>query len=210
MIKVCITDDHELIREGFKKLIDREEDITLIGEARSGAETIEILAANQCDVVVLDINLPDKNGLEVLKDILTLFPKTKVLILSMYPEERYAGRALKNGASGYITKDSAPVEMIGAVRKIKQGGQYISEALAEQLVSSYKGKWNAAPHENLSDREFEILLRLGKGKSVKDISEELNLSSNTVNTYKRRIFEKMQFASKAELIQYVLRQGLAE
>ena len=210
MIKVCITDDHELIREGFKKLIDREEDITLIGEARSGAETIEILAANQCDVVVLDINLPDKNGLEVLKDILTLFPKTKVLILSMYPEERYAGRALKNGASGYITKDSAPVEMIGAVRKIKQGGQYISEALAEQLVSSYKGKWNAAPHENLSDREFEILLRLGKGKSVKDISEELNLSSNTVNTYKRRIFEKMQFASKAELIQYVLWQGLAE
>jgi DNA-binding NarL/FixJ family response regulator len=210
MIKVCITDDHELIREGFKKLIAREEDITLVGEARSGAETIEVLEQNGCDVLVLDINLPDKNGLEVLKDIRTLFPKTKVLILSMYPEERYATRALKNGASGYITKDSAPVEMIDAVRKIEEGGQYISQALAEQLVSSYRGKWKTAPHENLSDREFEILLLLGKGKSVNTISRELYLSSNTVNTYKRRIFEKMQFASKAELIQYVLRQGLTE
>ena len=210
MIKVCITDDHELIREGFKKLIAREKDISIIGEAESGAETIEILAANQCDVVVLDINLPDKNGLEVLKDVKTRFPNIQILVLSMYPEERYAGRALKNGAAGYITKDSAPKEMIAAIRKIQRGGQYISEALAEQLASSYKGKWNAAPHENLSDREFEILLRLGKGKSVKDISEELNLSGNTVNTYKRRIFEKMGLKSKAELIQYVLRQGLAE
>jgi len=210
MIKVCITDDHELIREGFKKLIAREKDISIIGEAESGAETIEILAANQCDVVVLDINLPDKNGLEVLKDVKTRFPNIQILVLSMYPEERYAGRALKNGAAGYITKDSAPKEMIAAIRKIQRGGQYISEALAEQLASSYKGKWNAAPHENLSDREFEILLRLGKGKSVKDISEELNLSGNTVNTYKRRIFEKMGFSSKAELIQYVLRQDLTE
>jgi two-component system, NarL family, invasion response regulator UvrY len=210
MIKVCITDDHELIREGFKKLIAREKDISIIGEAESGAETIEILAANQCDVVVLDINLPDKNGLEVLKDVKTRFPNIQILVLSMYPEERYAGRALKNGAAGYITKDSAPKEMIAAIRKIQRGGQYISEALAEQLASSYKGKWNAAPHENLSDREFEILLRLGKGKSVKDISEELNLSGNTVNTYKRRIFEKMGLKSKAELIQYVLRQDLTE
>lgn len=210
MIKVCITDDHELIREGFKKLITREEDIDLVGEARSGAETLEVLEQKSCDVVVLDINLPDKNGLEVLKDILVQFPKTKVLVLSMYPEERYATRALKNGASGYITKDSAPVEMIDAVRKIAQGGQYISQALAEQLASSYRGKWKAATHENLSDREFEILLLLGKGKSVNTISRELFLSSNTVNTYKRRIFEKMQFASKAELIQYVLRQGLVE
>lgn len=210
MIKVCITDDHELIREGFKKLIAREKDISIIGEAESGAETIEILAANQCDVVVLDINLPDKNGLEVLKDVKTRFPNIQILVLSMYPEERYAGRALKNGAAGYITKDSAPKEMIAAIRKIQRGGQYISEALAEQLASSYKGKWNAAPHENLSDREFEILLRLGRGKSVKDISEELNLSGNTVNTYKRRIFEKMGLKSKAELIQYVLRQDLTE
>jgi DNA-binding NarL/FixJ family response regulator len=210
MIRTIIADDHELIREGFKKLLDRQDDITLVAEARTGGEIFDCLRECACDVLVLDISLPDKSGLDVLKELRNLYPHLRCLVLSMHPEERYATRALKNGAAGYITKASADQELIKAIRKIAQGGRYISEALAEELASAFSAERESETHEKLSDREYQIFLLIGKGKTIQEIADNLALSINTVNTYRRRIFEKTALRSNAEIIQYVIQHNLIE
>jgi DNA-binding NarL/FixJ family response regulator len=212
MIKVVIADDHDLIRDGFKKLVGGEPDITVIGEARSAEELSQLLREFVPDVLVLDIGLPDENGLEVLKDIKSAgtHPDMSVLILSMHPEGRYARRALAAGAAGYMTKDTASEELIPAIRKVRSRGRYISEALAEELAAELGGSSDAPPHTKLSDREYELLLLIGEGKSIREISEELALSVNTVNSYRSRLMQKMGLQSNAEIIHYVLRHNLVE
>jgi two-component system invasion response regulator UvrY len=210
MIRVIIADDHDLIREGFKRLIAREADICLVGEAKSGDGLFHLLEKVKCDVLVLDISLPDKNGLDVLAELRTRDSRTAVIILSMHPEEHYALRALQSGAAGYITKGSASRDLVRAIRKADCGGRYVSESLGEKLALYLAEGIRTAPHEKLSRREFQVLLFLGAGKSVKEISAELALSPNTVQTYRRRILEKMDLGSSAQLIEYVVRSGLTD
>lgn len=212
MIKVVIADDHDLIRDGFKKLVGGEPDITVVGEARSAEELFKLLRKISPEVLVLDIGLPDENGLEVLKDIKSAgtHPEMGVLILSMHPEGRYARRALAAGAAGYMTKDTASEELIPAIRKVRSRGRYISQTLAEELAAEVGGFGDAPPHTKLSDREYELLLLLGEGKSVREIAEELALSVNTVNSYRSRLMKKMGAQSNAEIIHYVLRHDLVE
>ncbi len=210
MIDVLVADDHELIRDGFRKLFDEEEDIRLVGEASSAGKTLELLRGTHIDIVILDIGLPDKNGIEVLKDIRAEKIDTKVLMLSMHPEMRYARRALRNGAAGYLTKDAPSDTIVQAIHAIYRKGSYITDAVAEQLYQQMKGDREHMSHEQLSDREYQILLLIGKGESVRTISEKLGLSINTVNSYRRRLLEKMDFKNNAEIVQYVTRHDLLE
>jgi DNA-binding NarL/FixJ family response regulator len=210
VIRVIIADDHHLIRSGFKQYIARIDDMEVVAEAETGEQLMQILVRTSCDVVLLDISLPDKHGIDVLKELKSYFPSIVVLILSMHPEERYAKRALENGAAGYITKGSSPDELQRAIRKVVSGGSYISEALAEELAAEVGEKHAELPHHRLSDREFQILLLLGAGEPVKQIAGSLNLSVSTVHTYKQRIMEKMNFHSSRDLIQYVYTHGLAD
>ncbi len=210
MIHVLVADDHELIRDGFRKLFDEEEDIQLVGEAASAGKALELLRDNDIDIVILDIGLPDKNGIEVLKDIKAEKIDTKVLMLSMHPEMRYARRALRNGAAGYLTKDAPSDTIIRAVHAIYRKGSYITDAVAEQLYQQVRDDRQHVSHEQLSDREYQILLLIGKGESVRTISEKLGLSINTINSYRRRLLEKMNFKNNAEIVQYVIRHDLLE
>jgi two-component system, NarL family, invasion response regulator UvrY len=209
MIKVFIVDDHSLIREGFRKIIEKENDIAVIGEAGSAKDFFSKFKTADCDLVILDINLPDKNGLEVLKDIKIIKPQMHVLILSMYPEERYAIRTFKAGASGYIPKENAADTLIGAIRKVMAGGKYVSEELAQNIAFNL-GHKGANVHDLLSDRELQILLLIGSGKSIHEIAETLNLSINTINTYRKRVLEKMNLKSNADIIRYVIQNKLVE
>jgi two-component system, NarL family, invasion response regulator UvrY len=212
MIKVIIADDHDLIRDGFKKLVAGEPDITVIGEARSAEELFGLLRESSADVLVLDIGLPDENGIEVLKDIKSAgnHPEMSILILSMHPEGRYARRALAAGAAGYMTKDTASEQLIPAIRRVRGRGRYISQALAEELAAEVGGGNDAPPHTKLSDREYELLLLIGEGKSVREIGDELALSVNTINSYRSRLMQKMDLHSNAEIIHYALRHNLVE
>jgi len=209
MINVFIVDDHSLIREGFRKILEKEPDISIIGEAGNAKEFFTTFDKDNCDLVVLDLNLPDKNGLDVLKEIKAINAEMPVLILSMYPEERYAIRTFKAGASGYISKDLAAEKLVKAIRKIMSGGKYVSKEFGEKLVMNlgYSGE-NFL--ESLSDRELQLLLMIGAGKSVHDIAEELSLSINTINTYRTRVLEKMNFKTNAEIIRYVIQNNLEE
>jgi DNA-binding NarL/FixJ family response regulator len=209
MIRIIVTDDHHLIRSGFAKLIDQESDMELIGEASGGGELMDLLETCSCDVLVLDISLPDKSGLEVLKDVLFRYPSIKILILSMHPEELYAVRAMKDGACGYITKSSAPEELVRAIRKIFRGGMYLSNKLAQQLALTLTS--DTVPlHEQLSDREYQVLIAIGAGMAVHEIAEQCCLSVNTINTYRRRVLKKLHLHSTAELIQYGIQHNLIE
>ncbi|RMI09633.1 MAG: DNA-binding response regulator [Calditrichaeota bacterium] len=210
MIRVFIADDHPLIREGFKKLIDKEVDITVVGEASDSDRIVQFFRDHDCDVLVLDINMPGKGGLEVLQDIKRWHPNLKVLILSIYPEEQFAVRALRAGAVGYITKESAPEELVKAIRKVHQGGRYISETVAEHLAREVNSSRKREPHEALSPREFQVFHMLGQGKTVQEIAHELSLSLSTVNTYRRRILEKTGLKSNAEIIHYAIKNKLVE
>lgn len=210
MIQVVIADDHELIRDGFRKLLSKERDIELVGEAADGAELLYLLEKTSHDVIILDISLPDMNGIEVLKNLKQSYPDSRVLILSMHPEERYAQRVLKSGAAGYISKASVSDELIRAIRKVHGGGRYISEKTAEQIADGIGRQKTEKPHERLSDREFEIFLHIGEGKSIHEITELLNLSINTVNTYRRRLLNKMGLHSNTEIVQYIYRHKLID
>lgn len=210
MIKVLIADDHSLIREGFKKIIARESDITVVGEAANSAEVMNFLEKQSCDIVVLDITMPGKNGLDILGDIRLQYPDLNVLILSMHAEEHYALRALKNGARGYLTKESAPDELIKAIRKIHGGRMYISQEVAEQLAYNIGGKSEKMPHDDLSDREFQVLQLLAKGKTISEIGEMLTISASTVSTYRQRILEKLNLKNTSELILYAVNNRLIE
>jgi DNA-binding NarL/FixJ family response regulator len=210
MIRILIADDHILIRTGFRKLIERENDMVLKGEASSASELFNLLPKVKADLVILDISLPDKNGLEVLKEIRNINTQIKILVLSMHPEERYALRAIKNGASGYVSKSSATVDLIDAIRKIMDGSIYMSKGLTKELINDLTIDSSKVPHKGLSDREFQVLVLLGKGKSVNAIAELLSLSIHTVNTYRRRILDKMNLKSNAELIRYAIQRNLVD
>ncbi|WP_367898868.1 response regulator [Leptospira sp. WS58.C1] len=210
MISTLIADDHLLIREGLRKILSEEEDIEIVYEAENGQQVLDYLAGRPVQVLILDINMPMMSGLDILKYVHKLSPDTRVLILSMYPEDRFAVRALKAGASGYITKASAGDELISAVRKVIEGARYISPEATEMLVRELSKPTDRLPHETLSEREFQILMLLVKGKNVRSISGDLGLSVNTVNTYRARIFEKMSLKSTQELVRYAYDHKLLE
>ncbi|TGL50830.1 DNA-binding response regulator [Leptospira wolffii] len=210
MIDTVLADDHVLIREGLKKILSVEEDIRIIHEAENGQEVLDFLESRSASILILDINMPSMGGLDVLKHIHKISPNTRVLVLSMYPEDRFAVRALKAGADGYITKGSAAEELIGAIRKVVSGQRYVSPDATEILVRELAKPTDRLPHELLSEREFQIMLMLAKGKSVRSIAEELTLSVNTVNTYRARIFDKMNLKTSQELVRYAFDQRLVE
>jgi DNA-binding NarL/FixJ family response regulator len=210
MTRIFIVDDHVLIREGLKKILCTESDLTIIGEAQCGNDALDKLYKCQCDVLLLDIALPDKNGLEVLKEMKTRHPKVHVIILSLYPEERYALRAMKDGADGYISKNSAADELFFAIRTVMAGKQYVSPTLKQELTDYLQDDQKQPAHKSLSDREFQILLLIGSGKTVTQIAEELNLSVSTVNTHRLHILEKMHLRTNAELVRYLFENHLSE
>jgi two-component system, NarL family, invasion response regulator UvrY len=210
MIKILIADDHLLIREGLKKVLKEAIDMKVVKEAVNAAEMLAILKEGEIDLVILDISLPDKSGLEVLQDLRRDYPKLPVLILSAHPEERFAVRALREGAAGYLTKESAPQELIQALRKIVQGRKYVSPSLAERLAIDIKNPAMKPPHETLSSREYQILRLVAGGKSSKEIAADLSISVNTVNTYRARMQEKMGMKTDAELIRYALENHLID
>ncbi|MCX6151325.1 MAG: response regulator transcription factor [Ignavibacteriales bacterium] len=210
MIKILIADDHSIVRQGLKQIVAEENDIVVQGEAGSAEELFPILEKQEFDLIILDINMPGKSGIEILKDISIRFPQIPVLILSMYGEEQYGIRAIKAGAAGYLKKVSAPEELVKAIKKIVGGGKYISPTLAEKLADRLGDKTNKSPHEILSNREYEIMCKIASGKSIEEIAEELSISVPTVYTYRNRIFEKMNLKSNVELTQYVLQNKLID
>jgi two-component system invasion response regulator UvrY len=208
MIRVLFVEDHAIVREGLKQILADTDDIIVADEAANGEEALEKVPKGNFDVIVLDISMPGRSGLEVLTDIKSLRPGLPVLILSMYPEELYAIRAFKGGASGYLSKESAPTELITAIRKVSSGGKYISPALAENLVINL-GEDNGKPlHEKLSEREYQILCMIASGKAGKEIAAELRLSAKTISTYRTRVLEKMGMRTNAELTHYALQNKL--
>jgi two-component system invasion response regulator UvrY len=209
-MKVLIADDHAVVRRGLRQILEAEPDLEVAGEATSSAEVMEALRTQRYDVAVLDITMPGRGGLDVLHHIRQTYPELRVLILSMHPEERYALRVLKAGAAGYLTKESAPDELITALRKVAAGGKYVSAALAERLADQIGTSIDKPPHERLSDREHQILCMIASGMSVGGIASELHLSTNTVSTYRARLLEKLKLANNAEITHYAIRNGLVD
>lgn len=209
MIRIIIVDDHPVVRRGLKQILHEKPDIKVVGEAESAQEAFEIIRTIDCDAVVLDISLPGASGVEILKQLKYEYKKLPVLILSVHPEEQYAVRVMKAGASGYLTKESAPDELVKAIRKIISGGKYISSSLAERLITDIDASGKPR-HEKLSDREFEIMRMIAQGKAIKTIGEELYLSEKTVSTYRTRLLEKMNMHTNAEIINYALKNKLIE
>jgi DNA-binding NarL/FixJ family response regulator len=209
MIKIIIVDDHAVVRKGLKQIIEEAPDLEVIDEASSGIELLDKLNDNRYDVVLLDISMPGKDGLDTLKDLKLKAPALPVLIFTVYPEQQYAIRVLKAGASGYINKECEPEELISAIRKVSTGKKYISPDVADILADTLDDNSNHMPHESLSDREFQVMILIASGKSVKDIADELNLSINTISTYRNRILEKMNLKNNSELTHYAVKNGLA-
>ena len=207
-IRILIADDHPIVRAGFKLVIWDTQDMTVADEAGNGQEVLNLIRKKDYDIVLLDISMPGRNGLEVLKDLKAEKPKMPVMILSIYPEEQYAVRALRAGASGYMTKASAPNELIAAIRKISQGGKYISASLAEKLTEYLDEDANKPLHEKLSDREYQVMLLIASGKTVSDIADELCLSVKTISTYRSHIIDKMRMKNNAEITLYAVQNKL--
>jgi two-component system invasion response regulator UvrY len=207
---VVICDDHPIVREGLKKTLAQYPDVAVAGEAGTGSELLELLRTTPCEVVVLDISLPDRNGLDVLKQLHAERRGPAVIVLSMHSEEQYAVRAIKAGARGYLEKASIPEDLITALRKVAAGGVHVSPSLAERLALELSGDAVALPHERLSDREYQVLRSLAAGKSIKQIAQELFLSPTTVATYRARVLDKLKLRTTAELIHYAVEQRLLE
>jgi DNA-binding NarL/FixJ family response regulator len=210
MIGVFITDDHPVVRQGIRQIVAATDDITVVDEATTGHEALQRLSDVQCDLVLLDLSLPDIDGLDLLKQLKREYPQRPVLILTMHSEDQFALRALKAGASGYLTKESAPAELVGAVRKVVAGGRYISQRLAESLAAHLGPDAEKPVHERLSDREYQVLRLIAAGRSTRDISTQLSLSSKTVSTYRARLLDKMGMKTSAELMAYAVRHHLAD
>jgi two-component system invasion response regulator UvrY len=210
VIRILISDDHAIVREGLKQILADTDDLVVAGEATNGHEVIEHVRREDWDMVLLDLAMPGKDGLETLKEIKREKPKLPVLVLSIYPEEQYAVRALKAGASGYLTKESAPEELIAAIRKVSQGGKYISSSLAEKLASHLEIAADKPVHETLSDREYQVMLMIASGKTVKEIADDMCLSVKTVSTYRVRALSKMGMKNNSEFTYYAIKYGLIE
>ena len=208
MFKVLIADDHPVVREGLRQIVARAHDMVVVAEASDGPEVLEKHRRTHPDVILLDISMPGRNGLETIKLLKAKSPHMPILVLSQHPEEEYAVRALRAGASGYLVKESASGELITALRKVVQGGKYVSASLAEQLATAVNHDSEKPPHQTLSDREYEVLCRLGVGLTVSEIAEKLSLSVKTVSTYRTRILEKMNMAKTAELVRYAVQHQL--
>jgi len=210
MLKFLIADDHAVVREGVKRILREEFPQADFGEAQNAVQVLQQVRDRHWDMIMLDISLPSRSGLEVLKELKSLNPKLPVLILSIHPEELYAVRALRAGAAGYMTKECVPEELRDAVRKVLSGGKYISESLAERLVYELGVDAERAPHERLSDREYEVMLMISSGKKVSEIAQILQLSPKTISTYRARILQKMNMKSNAQLTHYAIQNRLLE
>ena len=210
MIRVLVADDHAVVRKGLVQILSDTESIRVVGEAPNAAEAIRQLRQTPCDVLLMDVSMPGKNGIEALKIVKEEFPQIKVLILSMYPEDQFGVRALKAGASGYLTKDSAPEKLIEALERIVSGKRYITPEMAELLAESMGPASEIAPHHTLSDREFQTLRLIASGKKLSEIADTLALSPKTVSVYRTRLLEKMRLSNNAELTHYAIKHGLVE
>lgn len=208
-INVLIADDHAIVRQGLKQILSETEDLHVAGEADDGAEALQLARRQVWDVILLDVTMPNRNGIDTLKQLKREFPKLPVLILSMHPEEQYAVRAIQSGASGYLTKQSAPEQLVTAIRQVARGKKYISPTLAETLAGVVAGG-ERSPLEKLADRELEVLRLIASGKTLVQIAETLNIAGQTVSTYRARILEKLQLDSTAELIRFGIEHGLVE
>jgi two-component system, NarL family, invasion response regulator UvrY len=207
-MKILICDDHKIVREGLRQILQQLQGMSLIEEAGDGNEALIILKKDVFDIVLLDISLPDRSGLEILQSIKTKWPSTNVLMLSMHPQEQYAIRALKLGASGYLTKDTASEELLLAVKQVSVGGKYISQSLAESLTLHLNKDTDRQKHEILSGREFDIMIKIANGKSLQEIGNELCISDKTVSTYRSRIMKKMELSKNTDLARYCLENNL--
>lgn len=210
MINILVVDDHALIRKGLKQLLEDSPDLKITGEAATGVQAINMVRAQHFDLMLLDINLPDKHGIEILKQFKTEQPDLKIIVLSMYPEDQYGVRALKAGAMGYINKQSASDVLLHATRQVLSGKKYISDTLAEQLLNNLIGESQDLMHQSLSNREYQTLCLMASGKSLNDISEIMNLSPKTVSVYRGRMLAKMGFTNNAEAIHYAITHHLVE
>ena len=210
MLRVVVVDDHPVVREGFKRIIAESPGFFVAGEASDGVEALQVVEKNPCDVVVLDISMPNKSGMDVLKQLKTQMPRLPVLVLSMHSEDQYAVRVLKAGASGYLTKDAAPAQLVNALRKVVRGGKYVSTTLAEKLATELDMDNERPVHEILSDREYQVLCMLASGKTGTEIANELTLSVKTISTYRARILEKLKMKNNAEITRYAIKEGLVD
>lgn len=210
MIRVLVVDDHAIVRQGLRRILEEAVGVKFGGEAVNGVEALKMIRTEKWDVVLLDISMPEKNGIDTLKQIMDGNKAARVLILSMYPEDQYAVRLMKAGASGYLTKDAAPERLVEAIHNVFAGRKHISSTLAELLLMECGVDSGKPPHEILSDREYQVLRLIGSGKKVSEIAEMLLLSVKTISTYRTHILEKMQLKNNAELTYYVMQNGLKE
>ena len=209
-IKVLIADDHAIVREGLKQILADTRDIMVAGDAENGFEALKLIRRSPSDVVLLDISMPDRSGIEVLKQLRKEFPKLAVLMLSMHREDQYAIRALKAGAAGYLNKQSAPAELVTAIRQVAAGRKYVSLALAEELANQLDEDHEQPPHAALSDREYQTMTMIASGKTVSDIAAELTLSVKTISMYRSRVLQKMKLRHNAELTHYAIKNRLVD
>jgi two-component system, NarL family, invasion response regulator UvrY len=210
MIKILIADDHSIVRMGLKRILNEDSNIEVSGEAGNHNEVLSSLSASVPDILLLDISMPGRDGLETLKEVKTRYPNVKVIMLSMHPEDRYAIRSIKAGASGYVSKECATEDLINAIHKVASGTKYLSKALAEKMIEYIGIEMEMPPHELLSDREFQVLRKIAEGKSIDNIAEELILSPNTVSTYRERILQKLKLKTNVDLTSYAHRNHLID
>lgn len=210
MIKILIADDHAVFRRGLKEILEEDSDMSIAGEAANGHQVLDKIRTADWDVVILDLSMPGKGGLDTLVDLKRQRPKLPVLVLSMHSEDQYAARVLRSGASGYLTKEAAPDELVRAVKKVVAGGKYVSSYLAERLAVHLETDTEKPLHMSLSDREYQVLCMIASGKSVTEIGKELSLSVKSISTYRARILEKMQMRTNAQLTHYAIKGGLVD
>lgn len=210
MIRILLADDHKMFREGVRGLLETRPDMTVVAEADTGEEALAYATEHRPDVVLLDVSMPGRGGLETVAELKKRNPRVRVLMLTIHPEDRFAVRCLKGGADGYMTKDTASEELVTAIRKVHSGGKYVSPSLAENLVMSLDRDFGAAPHETLSDREFQVMRMLASARTVSEIAEELCLSVKTISTYRSRILDKLGLRNNAEIMQFAIEQDLVE
>lgn len=207
MTRVVVADDHAVVRAGLTRIIRDQSQLQIVGEAASIDELLDLVRSTECDVLLLDVNLHGTTSLEAMKSIRSSYPDLAILVLSMYPEEQYALRFIKAGASGYLTKDAAPDQLVEAINRVASGGHYVTAQLAEMAVFGTQSS-NQAAHEALSDREYEVMLGIARGKRIRELAEDLTLSEKTISTYRTRILRKLSCESNAEIVQYVLSHNL--